>query len=61
MRKQAGNIKLDSETILTLVTIVYFKAKWSDEFSKGKPSPKAFHAPGEDVETDFMHQRDSQT
>ena len=61
LKEQAGNIELDNDTVLALATTVYFKAKWSSEFSKGKTSPETFHAPGGDAETDFMHQRDDQT
>ena len=60
LKKQAGSIELDSETILALATTVYFKAKWHNEFSKGNTFPETFHAPDGDVETDFMHQRSSQ-
>lgn len=61
LKEQAGNIELDRETILALATTIYFKAKWHDEFSKGMTSPETFHAPGGDVDADFMHQRDSQS
>ena len=61
LKEQAGNIELDSETVLALAATVYFKAKWSNDFSKGNTFPETFHAPGGDVETDFMHQRDDQT
>ena len=61
LKEQAGNVELNSETILALATTVYFKAKWHDEFSKGKTTPQTFHTPAGDVETDFMHQRDSET
>lgn len=59
LEKQAGNVKLDPDTVLALATTVYFKAKWADEFSKSKTKPQTFHASTGDVETDFMHQRDS--
>ena len=61
LKEQAGSIELDRDTILALATTVYFKAKWSYEFSKGRTSPEIFHAPDGDAETDFMHQRDDQT
>ena len=61
LKEQAGNIELDSNTVLALAATVYFKAKWSSEFSKGNTFPETFHAPGGDVETDFMHQRSSQS
>lgn len=60
LEKQAGNIQLDSETILALASTVYFRAKWGNEFSKDKTEPQAFHTPTGDVETDFMFQRDDQ-
>ncbi len=61
LEKQAGNIKLDSETILALASTVYFRAKWGNEFSKDQTEPQTFHTPAGDVETDFMHQRDDQS
>lgn len=59
LKNQAGSIELDPNTVLALATTVYFKAKWQDEFSKSKTEPRTFHASTGDVETDFMHQRDS--
>ena len=56
--KQVGNIQLDAQTFLALASTVYFKAKWSDEFSKGKTAPQTFHAPDGDIQIDFMNQRD---
>ena len=58
LEQQAGNIKLDAQTVLALASTVCFKAKWSDEFSKGKTAPQTFHAPGGDIQIDFMNQRD---
>lgn len=57
LEEQAGNIELDTDTIFALATTVYFKAKWAEEFSKGKTTPQVFHAPAGDMEADFMHQR----
>ncbi len=56
LEEQAGNVELDARTILALATTVYFKARWSSDFSKEATSPQTFHAPGGDMETDFMHQ-----
>ncbi len=56
LKEQAGNVELDARSVLALATTVYFKARWSSEFSKEVSSPRTFHAPGGDVETDFMHQ-----
>ena len=61
LEEQAGNIELDRDTILALATTVYFQAKWYDEFWEENTTPQAFHGPDGDVETDFMHQQDSDT
>ena len=61
LEEQAGNIQLDRDTVLALASTVYYKAKWDHEFSKERTKPEIFHAPGGDVETDFMHQQDDQT
>lgn len=61
LKEQAGNIELDRDTILALAATVYFKAKWYNEFSPEKTTPQTFHTPSGDVETDFMHQRDTGT
>lgn len=60
LEEQAGNIKLDRETILALAATVYFKARWQSEFSKEATAPQTFHTPGGDVEADFMRQQDCQ-
>lgn len=60
LKEQAGNIELDRDTILALASTVYFRAKWHEEFSKGKTEAQTFHTPARDVEADFMHQRDDQ-
>lgn len=61
LENEARSIELDRNTILSLATTVYFKAKWYDEFSKGKTAPQTFHTPGGDMEIDFMNQSDSGT
>lgn len=59
LEEQAGNVELDPTTILALVTTLYFKAPWVNEFSKDKTAPQTFHTPAGDVETDFLHQRNT--
>lgn len=60
LEEQAGNVETDPSAILALATTVYFKAKWGKEFSPEDTAPQTFHAPGGDMETDFMHQSHSQ-
>lgn len=59
LENQAGSVEMNPETVLTLASTVSFQAKWIDEFSKSETRPQSFHAPGGDLETDFMHQRDT--
>ncbi len=56
LEEQAGNIELDSETILAQASTVYFRARWGNEFFKENTIPQTFHAPDGDMETDFMRQ-----
>ena len=61
LEEQAGNVSLEPETILALAATVYYKAKWSSEFSREKTALDTFHTPSGDVEADFMHKRISET
>lgn len=61
LKQQAGELELDSGTILALVSTVCFKARWRDEFSKSATKPQTFHTPAGDVETNFMYQQEGQT
>lgn len=48
-------LRLDPETVMALVSTMYYRAKWSDEFNKESTSTDIFHAESGDVECDFMH------
>lgn len=56
LEEQAAQIELDAETLMALATTIYFRAKWSSEFSEEMTQEKVFHAPSGDVTCDFMHQ-----
>lgn len=43
------------DEVLFLVNAVYFKSDWQVPFDKSETRREVFHAPGGDVETDFMH------
>ena len=45
----------DAETVLALASTVYFRSKWSDEFSLDKTESGVFHTPDGDTEAEFMH------
>lgn len=61
LKKQKKNLKLDSETVMSLATTVYFKAKWDEEFEKENTYPAIFYALNEDISCDFMHSSSSGT
>ena len=61
LEEQASGLEFDPETVLGLVTTIYFRAKWSQEFSEAATSSDTFHTPGQDVTCDFMHRTSSST
>ena len=61
LKEQASGLTMDKETILALATTIYFRAKWSGEFSESNTSPDTFHADSGDVTCDFMHQSGTNT
>ena len=55
LAEQAQGLEMSPETVLALASTIYFKAAWDDEFSKERTDTDTFHAPGGDVDADFMH------
>ncbi len=55
LQDAAENVTLDPQTMLELLTTVYFRARWLDRFDAANTSPAVFHAPRGDVECDFMN------
>lgn len=55
LKEQASGLSFDPETVLALATTIYYRAKWSNEFSKSRTSEDVFHAESGDVTCDFMH------
>ena len=49
-------IESDPDTILTLMSSLYFEQMWSDKFQESATAPDIFtHADGSETEIDFMH------
>ena len=61
LEEQASGLEFDPNTVLGLVTTIYFRAKWSQEFSEAATSSDTFHTPDQDVTCDFMHRTSSNT
>ena len=55
LKEQASDLKMEPETILNLVSTIYFKAKWYDSFDSTTTKQDTFHAATGDVTCDFMH------
>ena len=56
LEEQVGAVELDAQTLLALVTTIYYQGRWADEFSPGSTTQEVFHAAEGDVTCDFMHQ-----
>ncbi len=52
----AEHVTLDPDTMLELLTTVYFRAKWLTPFHRENTAPAVFHAPDGDVECDFLNE-----
>ncbi len=55
LREQAEGLSLDDNTLLALVSTVYFSGKWAKGFSEQGTAPDVFHSAAGDLQCDFMH------
>ena len=56
LEEAAGGIETKPETAMLLLTALYFKDAWSDEFSESATKQDTFTAAGGEKQTaDFMH------
>ena len=56
LKESASGLSLAPETVIALVSTIYFRAKWGSEFSKSATADGIFHAPDGDVTHKFMHE-----
>ena len=56
LEEQAQDISMTPDTVMALASTVYFRAKWSAEFSESSTTEEVFHTPAGDISCDFMHQ-----
>ena len=61
LQEQASGVSFDPDTVLAQATTIYYRAKWSEEFSKSQTSEGTFHAAAGDLTCDFMHRSGSDT
>ena len=53
------DLKLDADTVLALVSTLYYKAAWNDNFSSSATNEQAFHGSEGDTTVDMMHKTDT--
>ncbi|MBR2806351.1 MAG: serpin family protein, partial [Oscillospiraceae bacterium] len=51
-------MKLDPETVMSLVSTIYYKAQWIDKFQENSTAPETFHGTLSDTTVDMMHMTD---
>ena len=61
LTEQAGGVQLRPETVLALVSTIYYSAQWSDQFYEGANTEETFHAPTGDETATFLHSSRSGT
>ena len=54
LEEQASEEKLEADTVMALISAIYFKAGWQDEFYPRNNVTLPFHRAGGDVECEFM-------
>lgn len=51
-------VEFSDDELLEIVSTLYYKANWNDEFHKSSNEERAFHAPDGDVTATFMYEYD---
>lgn len=55
LAEQAGELKLSPQTVLALISTIYYSAQWTDRFYDSANTQDTFHAPSGDKTATFMH------
>ncbi len=53
------DMSLDTDTVLTLVSTIYYRAMWTNEFNERGTTKEAFHGTKNDAMVDMMHKTDT--
>lgn len=56
LTEAARGLRLEPETAAALVSTLYFKANWAQQFDEARTLPDVFHAVGGNEEAPFMHE-----
>ena len=57
LKDEAGQLKFDDETIMAIVSTIYYDGAWTNEFSQREDG--VFHALDSDINTTFMKQKET--
>ena len=55
LQEQTEDLKLDPQTVLALASTIYYRAKWTAEFSENQNTQAQFHSPSGDKEVTYMN------
>lgn len=58
LEQQAASLQLDSATVMALVSALYFKAPWADQFTPDNTEKGTFYALSGDMDAEFMRTSD---
>ncbi len=59
LKESAKGIKTDPDMLMTMLSTVYFHAKWAVEFDEEKNTERIFHSPTGDISHTFLHKTDN--
>ena len=59
LKEYTKDMKLDEDTVLDIVSTLYYKATWQDDFEPSANTRETFHGTRGDTTVDMMHQTDS--
>lgn len=58
LEEQAAGLKMSPETVLSLASTIYFRAKWYSEFQPEDTKKAVFYGPDGEITCDFMNSSD---
>ena len=59
LKDYTKNLQMSPETVMALVSTIYYKAAWYDKFYEDATNKETFHGAAGDTEVDMMHATDS--
>ncbi len=55
LKDYIGKMELDPNTVFSIVSTIYYKAQWDNDFYEGATRKETFHGTKGDTEVDMMH------